>query len=353
MIAKLPEWYRVLSLTNMNEEILEKRSKTIKKIVKTKDINLLFDCVKYFLNKPITNSNFVSDLTQIFLEDPMFPQTNNELELRVLTGAIIVECLETSKTVERIQIALAVRTGLFQKDNTDLINVDIISTVESFLMKESESRRALIDDVTIPDFSVKINLADTGIESINGGFEEMNDGLSEIKKTMKAVLDFSKKNISILQEESNIHWWIFRAFSNLVGKQIKELDQRTVPVLIGKELCNLTSFAPGPINSDQFLKKILFDNVKNKSLESTLKESINTIDLEVKKIFSIQTTSAIGVLCPIHLACSLSLQVDGDENAWLPLFEKATQIKSNIKLDAAALAIQVYNESLLIQSTLN
>lgn len=346
MITKLPEWYKLLNLASNNEEVLEKRSKTIIKIVKKKDIKLLLNCVKLYLNRSEPSPEFPTELMNLFLEDPMFPQSNNDLELKILAGAIIAECIETSKTDERIQVALALRAGLFQLPASRLINVDIIKIVDDFLQKESIQKRTLSNNPTVPEFNFQVALPTADVATIVAQLGKINEKLNAASASVKEVLNFSKNNIAILQEESNVHWWIFRGWSNLLKMQLASVDSRTIPLIVGKELGDLTSVLPGSFNSEQFLKKMISDNIKDAKGPISLKEQINGIDKSVQLLFKIDASNPVSDLCPLHLAISTALQFD-DKDSWTVIFEKASSIKSSTEIEPLDIAIQCYNESVL------
>ncbi|HEX8515186.1 MAG TPA: GTPase-associated system all-helical protein GASH [Bacteroidia bacterium] len=348
MIAKLPEWYRVLSIANINEEMLEKRSKTIGKALKKKDALFFINCIKLFLNKTANIPEFSSELTTVFLDDPLFPQSNNALELRVLAGALLAEYIETSKADDKDRIALLLKAGQFKLDPSGQINIEIFQINEHFLRNESIAQRTFEDDVELPELGVEITLADASVASIKAELEKINQDLSLASDALNDVLNFAKENISILKEESNIHWWLFREYSNLLKSPYSDISNKIAPFLAGKELSDLTTILPGIINADEFLKKMLF-NVKDSKEEVTIKEAVNSLGAEVQNLFKMDDSIVYKELCPLHLACTLALQV-GDNDGWTGMFEKATGFKATVKSNVLELALQSYYESLLLKN---
>ena len=132
MITKLPEWYRIADFATTNVDALESRSQVINTIIKTKKTEWLLDCIRLYLNKPIINQEFKLDFNKLFLDnDPLFHQRNNELELRVLAGAIISEYINCAENEECITLGLALITGSFKI--TEIINSDILDDAIEYI----------------------------------------------------------------------------------------------------------------------------------------------------------------------------------------------------------------------------
>src|SRR5882762_2526637 len=103
MIDKLPGWYQVAKLKNLSADTLEHRKTDIGKIIKSKKLEWMLNCVRLFLNKPIIQTDFKDELIAGFREsDTLFPEKNNLLELRVLAGAILFEYVINGKSKDKM-----------------------------------------------------------------------------------------------------------------------------------------------------------------------------------------------------------------------------------------------------------
>lgn len=346
MLTKLPEWYRIASIP-LIVDTLKNRSIAITEFLKSAKLDWMFNCIRLYLNKEIKDQEFIQNFINIFLaKDPLFPQSNNKLELRVLAGAILSEYIETKKTKDRIAIAMALKSGLFEIKTADLINSDIIESVHRFLLDEAINIRNQDEKMPSLILNTKITPPDVLLETISTSFTSLNENFKNIVEIFKNLI----KRTSILEEESNIHWWIFRGYSNYSNLPIKELDFQTAPILLAKELSDLTTIIPGPISSEQFLKKVLVDNFTDPNKTISLKDVVNSLYTQIKEQIALKyNVTSLGNLCPLMFGFTKSLDID-DDKSWISFFEKSTGIKTSTKVDLFNLAQQYYCEDLLVKS---
>jgi hypothetical protein len=348
MINKLPEWYRITRI-NANAELLENRSNAILEYIKTAKVESLFNCIRLYLYKEIKDDQFINNFFNFFLsKDPLFPQSENTLELRTLAGAILSEFIDTKKSKERIFIAMALKSSSFQIVNGNVINPDIIQDFENFIQNESINNRNFEEKVPILSLNLKISPADNTIENISQAFGIVNENFKNLNEVFKYLI---KKNLA-LEEESNIHWWLFRGYSKYGNKPTKELKPQSSPILVARELSELTVITPGPVSAKQFLKKMLNEISTGNNVMTTIKEVINSLDINIKEeLIQQYKSSSLFNICPIMLGITKSLEIN-DERSWIPFFEKETGIKPDVKIEMVDLAHQFYLENIIVKSIL-
>jgi len=360
MITKLPDWYRIASIASYNAEILESRSNVIHSIIESKNINWLLDCVRLYLNKPNVSEEFKKEFTSLFLADPLFPIKENDFELRVLAGAIINEHINSNKGSDSVSLAMALMTSSFELKG--IINKDIIENSIEFKERKSVEYRKQSQEIIFSPIEMEEEelmdeeaqeneeeLIPTTIDELNSKIDDLEDYMLEKLKMFNQVQLLYNK-VKVLEEESNIHWWIFRAFSNFKNQPMKELDYHVAPILLALELSDLTTIIPGPNASKQYLKKVIYDNLTDHSKPIIIKDVINkTNRIDKEKIILRFRKSNLGNLCPILYAFDESSKIDNDES-WIAYFEKTTGISSNNKIDMIDLAYQFYLENLLVKS---
>src|SRR4051812_12251872 len=121
----LPKWYKPVTLSNLSEETFRKRITDIKKIAKTKSIEWLCDCLRFYLQKPLANDLVITDLKTAFgKSDSFFHQNDSSLELQILCGAIIYEAVFTGQD-ENYELALLTSAAVFMLPE-NIMNKDII-----------------------------------------------------------------------------------------------------------------------------------------------------------------------------------------------------------------------------------
>lgn len=343
MITKLSEWYRVASLSATSAETLKYRSEVIASIIESKEISWMFNCVKLFLNKKY-DEEFKAELIKSFtVSDPLFQQRDNELELRVLCGAIIHEYIIDDEYEDSITLALSLISATFE--NKDIINYDIIIDAKKYLNDKSiELREQNTDLDLLEDIEEEVSAEVESIETLKVQIDNRYN-ITQINEYLKKL----NSKIDVLDEESNMHWWIFRGFSNYKAKPIKDLDIEMAPIFLGKDLSDLTKIIPGPLASEQFLKKLINDNFQeNSAVLLIFKDVINKLERADKEKFIDETfkKTNIGNICPIMFACQESLKID-DGKTWLAYFENDTGLNAKTKISIIDLAKQFYIENLL------
>ena len=145
-------------------------------------------------------------------DDSMFLDSGNELERQILAGAIIIEFIN-KKNKESINVALALKSGRFGIPDSEIINIEILNTVINFLEEEAILKRKTSD---VEPVSTAISLYKGDI----GTVEDCNTYLKEVSSYIRAFVIANDKNdsalkhrVKVLEEEANIHWWLFRSFS--------------------------------------------------------------------------------------------------------------------------------------------
>lgn len=344
MITKLPEWYRVASIATTSAETLQSRSVVIASIIESKEIKWLFNSVKLFLNKKY-DEEFKIELIKLFTDsDPVFQQKDNELELRVLCGAIAHEYVINDEYEDSIALALSLMSATF--DTKDIINHDIINDIKVYLNDKSiELREQNTDLELFEDNEEEDKVEVETIETLKAKIDNIYN-VNQINEFLKKLVN----KIATLDEESNIHWWIFRGFSNYKEKPIKDLDIEIAPIILGKDLSDLTKIFPGPLASEQFLMKLINDNFQERGLDLVVfKDVINKIERADKENFIEKfKKNNIDNLCPIMFACQEALKID-DDKAWVAYFEKYSGLKAKTKYSIIDIARQFYIENLLVK----
>ncbi len=335
MILKLPEWYRIATIDNLNEDLLEKRSLGIVDLL-NKDEVFFLECIRQFLGKKVETNEFdeqffigFNNTDKLYLKDdaPL-------LEKRVLSGAIIAQKFKDD-TILGDRLAYALMCGSFGMADADIINKDIIFSAQEYLQRRAFNERSAIPVVDkIPPFKKEI----TTIESLIPYIKTM---VAYTEKQLK----HSQMRIDHLQEESDIHWWLFRSFSNLKEVPVADLPSKEAAFILAYELSKLITIVPAPSNVLSFLNKILKEVVSLPS-KISLKQAAEILT-ELQKEFETSLDSKYGNLTPLIFAVSQRATTQGD-NAWTTLFKVKTNINVNISLPTQSLALQFFNELMLL-----
>ena len=135
--------------------------------------------------------------------------------------------------------------------------------------------------------------------------------------------------LNIVEEESNIHWWLLRSFSNKKKLPVAELETIEAPFILALELGKLYKNLPIPNNAEAFLNKILND-VPNKMESISIKQAVETVTSKLSDEIKETIVEKYGNLAPLHFGFSKSIESGGDV-AWTSIFKTQTSISSDFE----------------------
>jgi hypothetical protein len=347
MISNLPKYYHLASIAPMDEALFKKRTDAINDILKSKNFSWFLDCIRFYLKMPIRNREFEQELFLVINKyDPLFVAEGAVLEKRIFAGAVIGECI--LRHPENNKIAAALKSAIFGVPEDAIINQNIIDEAYDLLNKNAINIRETESPVLpLPKPPVIGKDVVHTLESLTGVVK----GLLQYTKALGGFNDqlnkFFTEKIDVLQEESNIHWWLFRSYSDTLQCAVSDLQPVQAIFVLSQELNSLIQRVPAPNNATAFLKKIWSD-VPDKPNEISIKEVIDTLynTLQDKITSQDKGYEIYGNISPLHLAYQKAKESAGDA-AWTSPFEKMSGINADKQFDPYELACQFLNELVL------
>lgn len=343
MITNLPQWYRIAAIDNISEDTLEKRSLAITEILESSDEAFYFNCIRLYLGKKISEREFDDQFFTAFnAKDGLYLNDTPLLEKKILAGAIISQWFgEDNEFAD--QVAYALVCGSFGIADTDLINKDIIVNAQNYLNKKAEVQRTsppvAIKTPTWKDETPTAETMGTYVKSVATYVKNMT------AYTEKQIKN-SQKRIDRLQEESDIHWWLFRAFSNLKGVPVSELEPTTAAFILAYELSKLITILPAPSNITSFLNKVL-KGVADLPSTYTLQLTAETVSNLNGEFADVLSNDKYGNLTPLAFAVGQIAETSGDD-AWIALFKLSAKVDVNQTFSTQDIALQLFNELMLL-----
>jgi hypothetical protein len=330
MQKELIRWYRCISLEPPKIDDLVTREKAILKILDQDEMWLL-DCIRLFLGKKTSNAKFATEIRDFFLSlDPLFLE-GNDLELKILAGSSIYKYI-IDKRSRWVDFALALVSGSFGISFENAAFIDVINTGKRQLAEESISVRSTAN--------VSRDQAHESTSEVNLETESE----SQLDKMQQAV-SLLQKQIDVIKEESDIHWWLFRQYSNLLGKPLESMSPMELPISISSDLAALTRFKPMPLNFDQFISRAVADNANDFSFKKPLGEFVAQLSDSTEELLNLEKND-YGNLRPLTFGAQKLKELSTFE-AWAPVFDRDSNIKRGEEFTIAEITSQLYIERIL------
>lgn len=343
MIANLPRYYRIAAIDQLPEATLEKRSEAIQHITGM-ELPWILDCVRIYLDKPPKNSNFIAEMNEVIRQfDSVYLGDDQYLEKRIIAGAVIHACL--TERGDSNLIAGALKSGSFGLPDNKLINAEIIADAIAHLNKSAVQEREAKSS------------QEKATPKLPGLAKDPAPTLEVLTEAVRAFLVYTKsiatitdekigameQKIMVLEEESNIHWWLFRSFSNKTNTPVSKIPSGEAVFVLAAELYDLVQVVPVPPNTASFLNK-MWGDVKDKTNELTIKEVTEIYYTKLLDKLPIEESinETYGNLAPLHQAITKCKESNGTP-AWTTLFDLAG-LQSDYKSSTNELCFQFINE---------
>jgi hypothetical protein len=167
-----------------------------------------------------------------------------------------------------------------------------------------------------------------------------------LAKKAAAGIDDLRVITQVHDEELNMLWWVFGAYSNDAKKSFKDLTGSEACLLVGKELSDVTELTPGPVAVGALIHRALA-NVKDAPSKTSIQKAVSATSLKWRDAV-IKDDHALQDICPLHDALLLSTHTKSSDD-WLSTFESTHGIAPKSELEPTKLANQFYTESMLIR----
>ncbi|PXV58833.1 hypothetical protein CLV62_14313 [Dysgonomonas alginatilytica] len=347
MKNKIARWYEASSIPMKSEEELNNRVDIIEKLSKDSSHEFDINCLKKYLGH--NNDEFNKQLSSTILDiSPVFPQLNNELELKIIASAILYDKACLAIDGDNYIIALACRLARFGKNN-ELLNADILEDIDNALDKYGDKIRELsnikLDSSLDSVYKKKKDDAGALVFDSENSIKEVGKNLKILSTAISSLI----KNNDILSEESNIHWWIFTAYSRKKNKPFTELSLPACVVLTALELYDVLSYVPQPSTSYAYLNKLL-NEAHSKELKK--KSTLTIVDvvkaLEETNSWGDNLQDADPIICPLSYAYKLYLEHKGEE-VWSTIFKIKTQLEPSTEFSTVDLSNQFLQEIIYLK----
>lgn len=352
------DWYRAASVTP-SAELLDARWKGVEVLAATLDATGLVTLLKLHAVRPQAGYKVPEFLDAAFrAEDPTFPIRDHIEELRILSGAIVRQTMETSSNLA-ISAALGLMSSSFGSRRQTVATPDHVASAREYLAHKGSAvrdigaapsskiasiRKERFDELMPPNFFVA-NQTPQMRDPLFNTFTEESLRFSKSFDSFGAAI---WRIAQIQREELNMLWWLQTKVSRDLRVPFSELEDRQAAIVLPKELADLTVFLPGPA---AILGMILasLELTRTGGVELSVAGAVNSTPRDWREKLNARPPAVLGDLCPVSLAMAKSLDTDG-ETDWLPVYRKQCDVNIEQGVARTELAAQVYTECLFAKS---
>jgi hypothetical protein len=355
MHKNFAEWYRLVALEPDGAKLAKRWAgvKAWAEALRRSDENVL-ETVRVFHGIPAKASR--EPFLEVFRkQDAAFPQ-RNDLELQVLAGASLLECVQAGSSGDGLRTAVLAGTALeassilATEPRLDELAREVAAGLRRLAVEQRKRRPVDTDAIresanaatetmkkipTIEDWSV---LKDV----LTPIFQALVDAV----RAADAELTDAAHSLRSADEETDILWWIEGGCSRDTNKPWGALKDAAA-IIAGTELADLTDVALGPRDAAAFLDRVLSES-KGKGKDAPLAGYVNALPDEWARERTANFKEATLGLAPIALA-TFHRAKSGASN-WQQYFDSSSGMRSSVQLTAGRVARQAYVEAILLRT---
>lgn len=349
--SELAGWYKKLELEGDAEKIQARFSgiKAVASIVTKNQIEALVRLA--FGTKRAAATAELDRIRELFTdEDDEFPQQGNNLELQILAAASLIQMQGKLPSLAPLAVSITACAGA-RKTN---LPMDLVQYADVLLGNRSEANRLRNSIKT--NFSELKSLDFSEIQTktqqqpdfnaLAASFADMQailkKSFAEQAKQSQGMLDGLIANARMMDEELNMLWWLTGHRSEDFDCDFASLSVEAQPLVLAKELADLTELLPGPASVKALLSRAGLKERKKIKLTS----AVNAVEKAwAQKHFPGDNYSP--VTTPVHFALQRSFENDGGME-WIGNWSGVTGIPANFEINPLALGLQFYRERVFL-----
>lgn len=353
MHAEFARWYEAVSL-QATEELLEARWSSIEGVAKDANRATIETLVRLSFRSRQSASSTESASLRTKLAGDKGPVGDEELYL--LSAATLTEVL-AKRDASSALAATLIRTTNFGGLRGIKQPMDLIGYAENAIQELAESTRKrgklILGNSLAPkiDFSVALEKAKSfDAENIAAAFTAVGSSLKSVLGLIVARQNQLEQamtaHVLIQDEELDMLWWLHGGRSSSLNIPFSEVAADQRPIVLAKELAEVTAALPGPLAIDALLSRA---SINDSPL--SVVEAVQSLDFGwlKKAVEGMNQQRILPVTTPIHDAMKRRLEVHG-ENTWIAPWGSVCELKAEVQLPAITLAMLTYYEQLLIRS---
>jgi hypothetical protein len=351
MNSNFPTWYREVDL-EPTEDMLKKRWASIDSLAKEATVSDIEEIIRFFLTKGELG-RCTSMLNEAFQKtDTMFVVKNNERELVVLSGTLLVRIVESRADIAPF-VCLGVECYSFYVSAPTHPLPDIIKILKDHfrtLSKEVRSYKPKM--VPLKTLNLKSSIenlqaaaSDSALPKVIDADVKAHTAIHIAWQGLRQAWSQSITDpLAVLAEETELLWLLQCGYIESLDTSVHKLRSDHACLVLAEQLASSTHFVPGPMSLLAMVEALIGKTSDQGDTETTLISAIFESNMEWRKE---RTAGPPTKLAPINSLLLKSIEF-ADQNAFS---EQVRSLADGEAIDnqrkPAEIALQFYNEMLL------
>ncbi len=269
MNTNFGEWYRAAALDPKNVN-LEARWAGIQKHKVSKDLSFAAQVVRLFLDIGKASDDFLNVFRQPYFDEDKsgFRMSDNEVELRVLAGVLILEMLLGKDAFADCIALLVLASAAPDLRKRVPVLKEVLPAASNYLFDRSTVvRRSGPAKAKSPIASIDSELAEIAqlaTSNPNGAWKPTETAIRRVSENLSKVSEHLESRIVQLQkrqdhlaEEANIVWWLFAGADRVSLKSYSEQTAAAAALTCARDLAALTVLLPPPLAAPAYIERCL------------------------------------------------------------------------------------------------
>lgn len=354
MDERFGEWLRD-AMADIDDDVLKRRWAGVESLVDDLESAEVLDLVLRSTNCDVQNADTIEKVRRTFWKhDSAFRMTGNDLEIRRLCGATVIQVLN-SDFDGKLAIALACVCLNFGGSYSDFGLSAMSDEAESILqglsaavrsthaMEKRFPARVMVPAKTLA--RVK-QLSEEGQDHVP--IKELHDVLTQFGKGINQVTRDNRllqDALATQREETDILWWLTGACSNDLNQPFASMGAGVSAIIAGKELADHVVQRPGPLSVTNILNRVI-EKCEHPGVTHSLNALVTEVPMGWKTEVSDSTCGEALLYCPLHAAMIHTVTVENDPS-WVTPFSRHFRHCPSAEISPEVLSLQMYRERLL------
>ncbi|BBO88035.1 GTPase-associated system all-helical protein GASH [Desulfosarcina ovata] len=379
MNPKFADWYSKVRPEPSNE-LLTTRWKCVATLQNELDSQLSARISAWVFGVSSDSDDVREILEQTFkTADASFPLSDNENLLTVLAASCLADILDKIHPAANV-VALALLCARCRGARDIDGQGPLIVAPEVYLAQQSIKAREnahsgtdtlhrfrgtpAIEIPEAPDLAGgnDWNIVHQNLNSVNAYVQALSECVKQLSAGAKTFQQDTKKaakrwktatadsRVPVLQEETEVLWWLFAEHSDCVDKPFNEIAETARPVVFARDLAKRIKLLPPPPTSEAILKKALKAAGTNREADQyKLPDLLESLDHDWRRRHFAAHGAEIRLEYKLMPASAAAIEWNGElgqEDQWLAISKKIG-LDPKTSLSLADWSAQFFYEELL------